>query len=86
MSIRLMASLILKFDPKPVASSRRYIMELFSTRTRPSLGESPFIKGGDGKEGRSAYSELLVINDRILTWYEITDLSNLVYLAPLKYM
>ena len=49
-------------------------MALLSTKTRSGLRESPVIKDGDGKEGRSAYNEAYLTDDRDLAGYERTKL------------
>ena len=48
-------------------------MVLLSTKTRSDLRESPVIKDGDGKKGRSAYNEALLINDIDLARYKRTE-------------
>ena len=48
-------------------------MVLLSTKTRSDLRESPVIKDGDGKKGRSAYNEALLIDDIDLARYERTE-------------
>ena len=49
-------------------------MVLLSTKTRSGLTESPVIRDGDGKEGRSAYNEVFLIDDRELVRYKRTEL------------
>ena len=61
-------------DSKPTVSSNRYTVVLLSTKTRSGLRESPVIRDGDGKEGRSAYNEAFLIDDIDLARYERTEL------------
>ena len=49
-------------------------MVLLSTKTRSGLRESPVIKDGDGKEGRSTYNEAFLIDDIDLARYERIEL------------
>ena len=76
----LRSLLIVIFDSKPTVNSSRYTVVLFSTRTRSGLRESPVIKDGDGKEGRSAYNELSCNEDRVLEICKRTELWRQVYL------
>ena len=48
-------------------------MVLLSTKTRSDLRESPVIKDGDGKKGRSAYNEALSIDEIDLARYKRTE-------------
>ena len=49
-------------------------MILLSTKTISGQRESPIIKEGDGKEGRSVYNEAFVIDGRDLARYERIEL------------
>ena len=71
-ALRSLLTLIL--DSKPTVSSSRYTVVLLSTKTRSGLRESPVIKDGDGKEGRSAYNEAYLTDDRDLARYKRTEL------------
>ena len=59
---------------KPTVGSNRYTVELLITKTRSGLRESPVIKDGDGKEGRSAYNEAFLIDDIDLARYDKIEL------------
>ena len=48
-------------------------MALLNTKMRAGLRDSPEIKEGDGKEGRSAYNEAFLIDDIDLARYERTE-------------
>ena len=59
---------------KPTVSSNRYTVVLLSAKARSGQRESPVIKDGDGKEGRSAYHEAFLIDDIDLARYKRTVL------------
>ena len=62
------------FDSKPTVSSCTYTEALLSTRTRSGRRDSPVIKDGDGKLGRSAYNELFALDERVLPICSRTEL------------
>ena len=81
----LWSLLTLILDSNPTVSSSRYTVVLFSTKMRSGLRESPVIKDGDGKEGKSAYNEAFLIDDIDLARYERTDLWCQVYLPSSRW-
>ena len=48
-------------------------MVLLNNETRSGLKESPVIRDGDRKEGRSANNEVFLIDDRDLVRYKRTE-------------
>ena len=79
------ATIDFNITPKLTVSSNWYTVVLLSTKTRSVLIESPVMKDGDGKEGRSAYNEAFIIDDKDSARYEGTVIIKRIFTQDIHF-